>query len=80
VAIYWSGFVEVYIVRIYRRDKKRPDKLNGTIEKVGIKDLCVFHDQDELSRSFSDPFPEKAKQEKVMRIDADVEGIKPSEV
>lgn len=37
-----------YIVRIYRRDGKDPQRVAGIVEEVGVKGNQVFHNLEEL--------------------------------
>lgn len=37
-----------YIIRIYRRDGKKPDKITGTVEEVGVDGSRWFHAAEEL--------------------------------
>lgn len=37
-----------YILRIYRYENKRPDKLVGIVEEVGAEDKRAFTNMDEL--------------------------------
>lgn len=37
-----------YILRIYRYENKRPDKLVGIVEEVGAEDKKAFTNMDEL--------------------------------
>ena len=37
-----------YILRIYRYENKRPDKIVGIVEEVGAKDKRAFTNMDEL--------------------------------
>lgn len=37
-----------YVLRIYRYENKRPDKLVGIVEEVGVEDKRAFTNMDEL--------------------------------
>ena len=67
--------METYVVRIYRRNRKRSDKIDGMVEKVGIKDPYVFHDMDELSRIISTPPQKKGKRKRPIKPDDAIEFI-----
>ena len=43
-----GGSVDIYIVRIYRREKDNPRVLVGLVEEVGKKGKRAFNDLDDL--------------------------------
>ncbi len=53
--------MENYIVRIYRRDEKDPQKIVGVMEEVGVKGKKPFKSFDELSSMLV--FTAKAKKD-----------------
>jgi hypothetical protein len=54
---------EDYIIRIYRRDKKNPTLIVGTVEKVGVEGKRAFENFDELWAILTSP-PRKESPEK----------------
>ena len=51
-----------YIVRIYRREKGKPQKLIGVVEEVGAEDRKAFSNLDELWKILNFPkTPERVK-------------------
>ena len=44
-----------YVVRVYRQEKDKPQKLVGVVEEVGVKGKRAFTNVDDLWEIFSAP-------------------------
>jgi hypothetical protein len=47
-----------YVIQIYRRDAADPDRLTGTVERVGNGGSQAFHSMQELWAVLSSPRPD----------------------
>lgn len=59
----WEAPMENYIVRIYRRDEKDPQKIVGVMEEVGVKGKKPFKSFDELSSMLVFPARERTDED-----------------
>lgn len=64
-----SGEMQNYVVRIYRYEKDKPQKLMGIVEKVGEQDKKAFTHFDELWEILNAKWqmPKRKKQDKKTR-------------